>query len=149
MNELAPHLIEVAPRISHSDLSIDMNYDEQIDAYDKTEFIEFLDNQIESLKNNLRTRKGKALPDIQVISNFFMEAKEKFSGITAMIIFDELTDRLEMTPEQMYNNVARPIRNQLRKELAKVVSLDKYKKRAKKESVDLNGAVQMSFSDRS
>lgn len=143
------HLIEVAPRISHSDLSVDMNYDEQIDAFDRTDFVDYLLANLNVLKKNLPTRKGKSLPDVQVISRFFMECKTKFEGITAMIIFDELTEYLDISPELMYNNVARPIQNQLRKELAQRISLDTYKKRVKNDFVTRNGAIQTSFSSRS
>lgn len=149
VEEFGCHLVEMAPRISHSDLSVDMNYDDRIDAYDTTEFIAYVQDNLERLKKNLPTRKGKSLPDVQILSKFFIECKERFEGITAMIIFDVLTDYLDIKPEDMYNNIAKPIQSQLRKELAKKVSLDLYKKRVKNEFVTRNGAIQTSFSSRS
>ncbi|AFF28173.1 gp175 [Sphingomonas phage PAU] len=149
MTEQFPeHIIESQIKISHSDLSIDMDYDTLIDEYDKTEFLEYLKEVLPRLINNLPERKGKVQPEIQVCSNFFIECKKKFPGITAMIIFDELTEVLEISPELLLANLAKPIKNQLIIELKRKISLDKYNKKVQKEFIERNGAIQPTFSSR-
>lgn len=135
-------------KLSHSDLSVDMNYDEKIDAYNPIEFHNYLSgNGGLELKASLpKNKKNRCLPDIQILSKFFLFCKDNFKGISAMIVFDDLTDFLEISPKDMLDNVSRPIRGQLIKELKTRISLDKYNKRVKQEFVSRNGAIQPSLS---
>src|SRR5215217_6973557 len=123
-------------KISHSDLSVDMNYDEKIDAYDPIPFFNYLDVKGIELRATLpKNSRGKSLPDLQILSKFFMDCKDRFKGIPAKLIYDELTDYLEMNPKDMYENLSRTIKNQLLKELKQSISLDKYNKKVKQEFI--------------
>lgn len=143
------HYIEEPIKISHSDLSIDEHYDEKIDEYDRTDFITYLkDIEVEFL-SNLPKKNRKPIPELQICSKLFKECKDKFKGITAMIIYDEVSAIFELDSTLLYENLSKPIQRQLIKELKEKVSLDKYNKAIKNEFIERNGAIQPTFESKS
>lgn len=146
-NEASPdqHIIATSNKLSHSNLSEDMDYDEKIDAFNAAPFLDFINEEGDKLRDSLPKRKDKILPDIQILTKFFMDCKSRFPGISAMLIYDELTDLLGISPAEMWDNLPKQIKGQLVKELKGKVSLDKYNKKVNKEFISRNGAIQPSL----